>query len=100
MRGGGSRRVLAAQQAKVEDPELTPSAQVLAQMRVRGESFHNFARRHAEAHGRHVAGLALAAERGAQLEGEAVASLARQAALEAADDGDFPIFLDRYFKQS
>jgi len=100
VRGADYRRVLAAQQAKVEDPDLTPSARVLAQMRERGEGFHSFARRHAEAHGGYFASLALSAERAARLEQEAAASLARQAALEAADDVDFPTFLDRYFKQS
>ena len=100
VRGGDYGRVLAAQQAKVEDPDLTPSAQVLTQMRERAESFHSLARRHAEAHGRYFASLALSAERVARLDEEAAASLARQAALEATDDVDFTTFLDRYFKQS
>jgi glutamate--cysteine ligase len=99
-RRGDYRQVLAAQQAKVADPELTPSARVLAEMRAHGESFHAFGRRQAEGHRRHLEKLALPAERQAQLEQEVAASLARQAAIEAADDVDFATFLDRYFMQA
>ena len=100
VRCGEHRRVLAAQQAKVADPGLTPSARVLAEMRARGESFHGFARRQAEGHRQHFKPLTLSAERQVQLEREAEASLARQAAIEAADDIDFPAFLERYFRQA
>jgi glutamate--cysteine ligase len=72
---------------------------VLAEMRAHGDSFHGFARRQAEGHRRHLGKLMPDAQRFAQLEQEAAASLARQAAIEAADDVDFPTFLDRYFKQ-
>ena len=99
-RGGEYRRVLAVQEAKVVDPDLTPSARVLAEMREHGESFHGFARRQAERHRQRLAQRTLATERRDQLEHEAAASIARQAAIEAADDVDFPAFLDRYFKQA
>jgi glutamate--cysteine ligase len=99
-RGGAYRQVLAAQRSKVADPELTPSARVLAEMRAHGESFHGFARRQAEGHRRHLGKLALTPGREAQLEQEAAASLVRQAAIEAADDVDFGAFLDRYFSQA
>ena len=99
-RGGAYRQVLAAQRAKVADPELTPSARVLAEMLAHGESFHGFARRQAEGHRRHLGKLALTPGREAQLEQEAAASLVRQAAIEAADDVDFGAFLDRYFSQA
>ncbi len=98
-RGGAYLEVLAAQQAKVADPELTPSARVLAEMRAHGESFHGFARRQAEGHRRHLAKLALSPGREAQLEQEAADSLTRQARIEAADDVDFATFLERYFSQ-
>jgi glutamate--cysteine ligase len=100
VRGGEYRRVLADQGAKVADPELTPSARVLAEMRAHGESFHAFARRQAEGHRRHLRKLPLSDTRLAQLDQEAADSLARQAAVEAADDIDFPTFLDRYFGQT
>ena len=35
-----------------------------------------------------------------QIDQEAADSLARQTAVEAADDIDFPTFLDRYFGQT
>ncbi len=98
-RGGGHGAALAAQRAKVADPELTPSARVLAEMRQNGESFHQFAWRHAQRHLAHFAGLALAPAAEARLVAEAEASLARQAAVEAADDVDFSTFLERYFAQ-
>lgn len=99
VRGGGYTQALAAQRAKVADPELTPSARVLAELRERGESFHQLARRYTESHRAYFLSKTLGEARSAALDREAAASLERQAAIEAADDVDFETFLARYFAQ-
>ena len=98
--GGRFTASLLAQQAKVADPALTPSAQMLAEMRERGEGFAAFARRLTEQHRETFLSGALTAERAAWLADLAATSIARQHAIEAADDIDFDEFLRRYFAQS
>ncbi|WP_082674191.1 glutamate--cysteine ligase [Thiohalocapsa sp. ML1] len=100
--GSGDRFVasLKAQQAKVVDPALTPSARMLAEMRERGEGFAAFARRLTEQHRERFLAAPPSAERGAWLADLAATSLHRQRAIEAADAIDFDEFLRRYFAQS
>ena len=97
---GGSPGPCAAsldrQRAKVLDPELTPSARMLAEMRERGESFFGLAQRLSQAHRRAYLARPLAPERRAILEDLSRTSLRRQAEIEAADDLDFDAFLARY----
>ena len=97
--GGPRSRVLAQQRAKVRDPDLTPSARMLAEMRANGESFFDFAQRVSVAHRETLAARALSPEREAQFAALAADSLRRQAEIEAADDVDFDTFLARYFAQ-
>ncbi|MCG6940800.1 MAG: glutamate--cysteine ligase [Thiohalocapsa sp.] len=99
-RGGDYCRGLAAQRAKVLDPELTPSARMLAEMRERGEGFAQFARRLTEQHRKTFLAAPPSPERVAWLMDLAATSLDRQRAIEAADDIDFDEFLRRYFAQS
>jgi glutamate--cysteine ligase len=99
VRSGGYGEALAAQRAKVADPELTPSARVLRELRERGESFHQLARRYTESHRAHFLAKTLPPGRQAELDRVASASLERQAAIEAADDVDFETFLATYFAQ-
>ena len=91
---------LCAQREKVADPDATPSARMLAEMRERGESFAQLARRLTEQHRDYFRGLELDPERAAWLVQLAQTSLERQGAIEAADDIDFDEFLRRYFAQS
>jgi len=91
---------LRAQREKVADPDATPSARMLAEMRERGESFAQLARRLTEQHRDYFRGLELDPERAAWLLQLAQTSLERQRAIEAADDIDFDEFLRRYFAQS
>lgn len=88
------------QQAKVADPEATPSARMLAEMRAQGEGFAAFARRLTDQHRDDFRSQALAPEREAWLRRLADESHARQQAIEAADELDFDAFLARYFAQS
>ncbi|MCE6984635.1 glutamate--cysteine ligase, partial [Pseudomonas frederiksbergensis] len=55
-------KALHAQKAKVSDPSLTPSAQVLASMTEHKESFSRFALRQSQAHAEFFRAQALAAE--------------------------------------
>ncbi|MCU0835778.1 MAG: glutamate--cysteine ligase [Chromatiaceae bacterium] len=96
---GSRAQSLRAQQAKVRDPELTPSARMLAEMRANAEGFHAFARRMSERHRDHFRGIDLDPERVADLDALATGSHQRQRAIEAADDLPFDEFLARYFTQ-
>ena len=91
---------LRLQQEAARDPERTPSARMLAEMRERKESFYHFAKRMSEQHQRYFQALSLAPERRAFFRAEAQGSLARQAELEATDSVSFEEYLRRYFAQT
>lgn len=91
---------LAVQRDKVADPALTPSARMLEEMRARGEGFAAFAHRLTDRHRDDFRAQTLAPAREASLRELTEQSLARQRAIEAADDIDFDTFLARYFAQS
>jgi glutamate--cysteine ligase len=97
--GGPCAASLALQREKVREPELTPSARILAEMRANGEGFFGFARRMSEQHREHFRALALSDARQSLFEALAAESRQRQAAIEAADDIPFDEFLARYFAQ-
>ena len=90
---------VASQRAVVADPELTPSARMLAEMRERGEGFFEFARRQSETFRESYLKRGLSPERRALFEAEAQRSLAAQAAIEAAESESFEAFLAAYFAQ-
>ncbi|MES9855968.1 MAG: glutamate--cysteine ligase [Sedimenticola sp.] len=92
-------QALAQQLACVKDPDLTPSARMLAEMRSQGESFFHFAQRMSLQHHDYFRNLQLASEREIFFLGEAEASLLQQAAIEAADKISFDQFLVNYFAQ-
>lgn len=91
---------LRAQQEKIDEPEATPSARMLAAMRASGEGFAEFTNRLSEQHRRKFQAEPLPPERVAWLHRLAVSSHDRQRAIEAADQIDFDEFLRRYFAQS
>ena len=97
--GGPRTRNLARQRAKVDDPELTPSARVLREMRERGEGFFAFANRIAEERRAEFAARPPAPDRDRLFVAMAEDSLRRQREIEAADREDFDTFLARYFAQ-
>jgi glutamate--cysteine ligase len=100
--GGGDdySAALRAQQFKMADPDVTPSARTLAAMRASGEGFAEFARRLTEQHRTELRAQRLGPRRQADFERLALESHARQAQIEASDDCDFDTFLARYFAQS
>ena len=90
------RAALREQRAKVENPALTPSAQVLAALRERGESFTEFALRQSREHARQFRTHPLEAAEQRQFEALARRSLDAQAQLERDDRGDFDAYVAAY----
>jgi glutamate--cysteine ligase len=91
---------LAQQCALVEDPELTPSARMLAEMRANHEPFYALARRMSEAHAAEFRGRALSGARRDYFVAAADRSRADQAAVEAEPQAPFEQFLQEYFAQA
>lgn len=83
-------------QARVADPERTPSARVLAELRDANSSFFEFALQVAEGHRDYFRSIApMPSERLQALQTEARESLIRQADIEASDT----LSLDEYLRQ-
>lgn len=91
---------LAAQSAAVEDPDSTPSARVLAELRERQASFCEYALHLSRQHAAHYRARGLPPETAAKFRAEADESLAEQARIEAGDTLPFDEFLQRYFAQA
>lgn len=89
---------LELQAAKIEEPDLTPSARILAEMREQGASFFEFAARMSRQHRDYFAALPpMSPARLAEFEAEAARSLEAQQAMEDAPQEPFEDFLARYF---
>ena len=85
---------------KIADPDLTPSARMLADMAANKEEFYHFALRMSRQHQRFFAERPLDAAKLAEFEAEARLSLEKQKAIEAADDISFDEFMRNYFAQA
>ena len=90
---------LLRQWEKMHDPDLTPSARMLAEMRASGEGFFAFAMRMSQQHREHFRSLPFSTERREEFLRLAEDSRRQQAAIEAADSEPFEAFLARYFAQ-
>jgi glutamate--cysteine ligase len=89
---------LELQEAKIRDVALTPSARTLQELRSTGESFAALAMRMSSAHKSYFLDLYPPNEqRLAEFAAQAEESLAKQAAIERADDMTFDEYLARYF---
>ncbi|MDZ7809609.1 MAG: glutamate--cysteine ligase [Arhodomonas sp.] len=88
---------LRAFRARVQHPELTPSARVLAEMREHDEAFVEFAMRISRTHEGTFKGVPLEPALRERLETAAQESLAEQTAIEAADDMPFEEYVAQYF---
>ena len=91
---------LAEQREVLADPDRTPSARMLAEMRASGENFFRCARRLSEQHRRYFEARPLAEERMRFFTAAAERSLREQREIEVADDISFDEFLSRYFAQT
>lgn len=81
---------------KLKDPELTPSAQILASMREQHIPFFRFSMNQGLAHKAHFEALPLSTEELARFREEVEQSHLRQAEIEAADTVSFAEFLSEY----
>jgi glutamate--cysteine ligase len=93
-------RSLEEQAAKFFDPELTPSARMLAEMRASGESFEEYALRISKEHARVFRDRFLSAERAEFFRRLTDESLEEQQQMEAGDKLSFDEFLHHYFAQA
>ncbi len=91
---------LAAQHKKVENPDLTPSARMLQEMRDRGEGFYHFAKRMSEIHQHFFTNLPMTEDKQRFFSELAGKSIEDQKAREATDVLDFDAYLKQYFSQS
>ena len=97
---GPYRASLRARREELADPELLPSARMLADMRQHHESFFVLAKRLSEAHREYFLTRSLSADRRRQFEHWAQQSLEKQAQTEAADRQSFDDYLKQYFAQT
>ncbi len=97
--GDDYQRVCRQQRDKLDNPELTPSAQVLADMRAGDTSFFGFARDLAQRHADYFLHRPLQGERYRYFAAESERSLALQQDIEAADRMPFDEYLQRYYQQ-
>ena len=93
-------RALHAQKEAVRDPETTPSARILTEMRRLGEPFSPYAQHISKQHEKYFRSRRLDPENAAYFRKEADSSIEQQHALEAADTLPFDEFLQRYLSQT
>ncbi len=91
---------LEEQLGKVHEPNVTPSARMLDEMRDTGEGFYQFARRLSSQHHRYFRERPLPEQRLQELEAVAAQSLQQQHEIEQQDEVDFDRFLQDYFQQT
>lgn len=88
---------ISAQMELIQDPSLTPSAQVLDDIFNKDGSYYRFAKRKSEEHREYFMQRELSDHINQKIELVAKQSLEQQSELEATQDMDFDIFLQRYF---
>ena len=92
-------RSLQQQRAKLDNPELTPSAKILTDMKSQNLTFFRMAMNLAEQHKTHFTAESLPTEKTAFFEDLAEQSHAKQAEIEAEDEPSFDEFLAAYYQQ-
>jgi len=93
------RDSLTFQAEKVRDPDCTPSARMLAEMREKNEGFFHFAMRMSQQHQAYFRSLPNNEESAVKLRRQVEHSLLKQQEMESADDETFSRYLQRYFTQ-
>jgi len=91
--------VVRGMQMLVNDPALTPSAIMLAEMREHGEGFYQFANRMSQAHKNYFAMVPLSRSSLEKLQQSVEMSHRKQAEIEAADQMGFAAFMQWYEQQ-
>ena len=92
----GHAAALALQRTKVRDPEATPSARLLAALRETGQEFHDWTLAQSQRHWDALRARGLPADTLAAYDAAATASIAEQAAIEAADTISFEEYVARF----
>ncbi len=90
---------LAAQVEAIENPDQTPSAKILSEMKQTGEPFARYAQRISEEHEKNFRARRLNPNRTAEFDQIAVESIREQKMIENQDLVSFDKFLKRYFEQ-
>lgn len=85
-----------AQVAKIENPDLTPSGQMLKEMQAGNKSFFKFSMEQSHVQKAALSEVKLSAETTAMMEATAAESIVNQANIEAADKIDFDEYLARW----
>lgn len=88
---------LAMQTAAVNDPELTPSAIMLKEMRENEEGFYHFARRMSVQHSEYFSNIESSVQSHEMLKNLAKNSVLRQKEIEESDQVSFAEYLANYF---
>jgi glutamate--cysteine ligase len=88
-----------SQIASVFDPDLTPSARMLADMRAHDEGFFHYAKRMSEHHYQYYKKQSLSSEKIQFFEDMAKQSLVKQKQIEASDKISFDEYLKNYFNE-
>lgn len=96
--GNHYRAALAAQQGKVDTPDATPSAQIMAHLASRKQDFFVFAMEQAQAHREHFLSRPLEDELATRFANIAATSIAEQQAMEAPPEQSFEDYLAEYFR--
>jgi glutamate--cysteine ligase len=92
-------QALALQYALVDNPDLTPSARILSDMRSSGQCFGSYALSKSAEHKHYFTAQTLDDSIMAEFSAMAAASLAKQKTIEANDNVAFDVFLANYFAQ-
>ena len=88
------------QKMAVDDPQNTPSAKMLDEMRDKGEGFYQYAMRMSKQHHAAFIKEKLSNEQSQFFENLTSSSLAKQKELEESDTLPFATFIERYFAKS
>jgi glutamate--cysteine ligase len=92
----GYSQSVAVQSAKVQDPDLTPSARILKEMKDGRLSFHAFGLKHSLAHQEWFRNQPISRHQLDHLVAVSAQSLAKQASIEASDDMSFDEYLAKW----
>ncbi|AMD45456.1 glutamate--cysteine ligase [Bordetella holmesii] len=94
--GQAYAQALEQQRAKLRDPDLTPSARVLAELRASGLSFQDYTLAQSQAHARTLRESPLPPQQAQAYAQAAQASLEQQRQIEQSDTVDFDTYVARY----
>ncbi|MBX7021353.1 glutamate--cysteine ligase, partial [Providencia rettgeri] len=92
----GHTQAVQAQMRKLDDPERTPSAQLLKRLHETGLSFHDYALQRSREHHASLLAHPLPADKQAAFEQQAADSLQAQLDIEAQDQESFEDYVQRY----